>query len=588
MNDPNDTKRGPADGDYTVLLMGNPNVGKSAVFSRLTGAHVIASNYPGTTVGFTEGRLQLDGRACRVVDVPGTYTLEPDSRAEEVAVKMLQDGDVIVNVVDSTNLERNLNLTVQLLKRRVPLVVALNMWDEALEHGIEIDVERLSEILGVPVVPTCAISGEGMRTLKENLMEARPSDFDYDEGQRWCAIGEIVEKVQRVEDRHPTFRQELSHATVHPIIGPVFALCVLAASFEVVRFVGEGLIGYVADPLFETFWVPLMERLSALLGGSGLLHTLLIGTLVDGAVSLDQSFGVLTTGLYIPLAAVLPYVFSFYLVLSILEDSGYLPRLGVLVDNVMHRVGLHGLSVVPMMLGLGCNVPGALGLRVLETPKERFIGATLLAICVPCMAQIAMIAGLLGEYGASGFLPVFGTLFLLWVVLGMAMKRFTRGTTPEILVDIPPYRLPYWPGLLKKLYMRMRGFIKEAIPYVLLGVVFVNLLYALGVIGQLSRVFEPLVTHLLGLPAEAVGALIVGFLRKDVAVGMLAPLGLSLRQLIVACVVLAAYFPCAATFIMLFRELGWRDMLKSAAIMIVVAFSVGGLLNFVMAGLGLE
>ncbi|MFO7957494.1 MAG: ferrous iron transporter B [Candidatus Brocadiia bacterium] len=588
MHDRNDTERGPADAEYTVLLMGNPNVGKSAVFSRLTGAHVIASNYPGTTVGFTEGRLQLDGRACRVVDVPGTYTLEPDSRAEEVAVKMLQDGDVIVNVVDSTNLERNLNLTVQLLKRRVPLVVALNMWDEALEHGIEIDVERLSEILGVPVVPTCAISGEGMRELKENLKEARPSDFDYEEGQRWCAIGEIIEKVQRVEDRHPTFRQELSHATVHPIIGPIFALVVLAASFEIVRFVGEGLIGYVADPLFGTFWVPLMEQLSALLGGGGLLHTVLIGTLVEGEISLDQSFGVLTTGLYIPLAAVLPYVFSFYLVLSILEDSGYLPRLGVLVDNVMHRVGLHGLSIVPMMLGLGCNVPGALGLRVLETPKERFIGATLLAICVPCMAQIAMIAGLLGEYGAAGFLPVFGTLFLLWVVLGMVMKRFTRGTTPEILVDIPPYRLPYWPGLLKKLYMRMRGFIKEAIPYVLLGVVFVNFLYALGIIAVLSRVFEPLVTHLLGLPAEAVGALIVGFLRKDVAVGMLAPLGLSLRQLIVACVVLAAYFPCAATFIMLFRELGWRDMLKSAAIMIVVAFSVGGALNFVMAGLGLE
>jgi ferrous iron transport protein B len=184
MNDRNDTERGSADGDYTVLLMGNPNVGKSAVFSRLTGAHVIASNYPGTTVGFTEGRLQLDGRACRVVDVPGTYTLEPDSRAEQVAVKMLQDGDVIVNVVDSTNLERNLNLTVQLLKRRVPLVVALNMWDEALEHGIEIDAGRLAVILGVPVVPTCAISGEGMRALRENLKEARPSDFDYEEDQR--------------------------------------------------------------------------------------------------------------------------------------------------------------------------------------------------------------------------------------------------------------------------------------------------------------------------------------------------------------------------------------------------------------------
>jgi len=565
--------------------MGNPNVGKSAVFSRLTGAHVIASNYPGTTVTFTEGRMRVGERACRVIDVPGTYTLEPTSRAEEVAVEMLKDDDIVVNVVDSTNLERNLNLTLQLLNRDVRMVVALNMWDEALEHGIKIDVERLAERLGVPVVSTCAISGEGMRELRDTLADARRAPAPLGDEDRWAAIGKIVDEVQQMEHRHPTIGEELSHATVHPVFGPIFAVLVLAVSFEVVRLVGEGLIAYVAEPIFEGLWQPAMQRLSAALGSGGFIHDLLVGELVDGHVSFGESFGVLTTGFYIPFAAVLPYVFSFYIVLGILEDSGYLPRLGVLADNVMHRLGLHGLSIVPMLLGLGCNVPGALALRVLETRKERFIAATLLAICVPCMAQTAMIAGLLGQYGALGFLPVFGTLFLLWLVLGSVLKRVIGGTTPEILLDIPPYRLPYWNALLKKLWMRMKGFLKEAIPYVLLGVLIVNLLHTFGVIAVLSRLFAPVMSRVLGLPPEAVGALVVGFLRKDVAVGMLAPLGLSLKQLVVASVVLTAYFPCAATFVMLYRELGARDMAKCAAIMLVVAFGVGGLLNLVMTGL---
>jgi ferrous iron transport protein B len=570
-----------------VLLMGNPNVGKSVVFSRLTGAHVIASNYPGTTVSFTEGVMNCDGRQCKVIDVPGTYTLDPTSRAEEVAVQMLDSGDVIVNVLDATTLERNLNLTVQLVKRRVPMVVVLNMWDEAIEHGIRISPEGLSRLLGVPVVTTCAISGEGMRDLQLSLEQARPGSLDYEDGERWHAIGDIVEKVQEVVHHHPSIGQELSHATVHPVIGPILALLVLAVCFEIVRFIGEGVIAWVADPIFKGLWLPLMQRLSDALGSGGLLHLLLVGDLVGGKVSATESFGLLTTGLYIPLGAVLPYVFAFYLVLGVLEDSGYLPRLGVLVDTVMHRLGLHGLSVVPMLLALGCNVPGALGLRVLETRKERFICATLLAICVPCMAQLAMIFGLLGEYGPVGFIPIFGTLFLLWVGLGALMKRFVKGETPEILVDIPPYRWPYWGGLLKKLWMRMRGFFKEAVPYVLLGVFVVHLLYLLGVVGGASRLLGPVMTRVLGLPAEAVAALMVGFLRKDVAVGMLMPLGLSLKQLVVAAVVLTAYFPCAATFVVLFRELGMKDMLKSSAIMLFVAFSTGALLNLIMTGLGL-
>ena len=579
----NESNESPA----RVLLVGNPNVGKSAVFSRLTGAHVIASNYPGTTVEFSEGKMNLGDSMARVIDVPGTYTLEPVSRAEEVALEMLEHGDIVVNVVDATNLERNLNLTLQLLRTDMPVVVALNMWDEAQEHGVEIDLDELEQQLGVPVVPTCAISGEGIQRLRKRLEDARPGNWDFDDGDKWCRIGEVVESVQKVTHRHPTLADRLSHLTVHPVLGLIFGAFVLFISFEAVRFIGEGLIGYVMEPLFNTLWLPVVEKLSQALGSGGFFHDILIGQLVEGQIDFEMSFGLLSTALYIPLAAVLPYVVAFYLALSVLEDIGYLPRLGVLVDNIMHRVGLHGLSIVPMMLGLGCNVPGTMATRIVETRKERFIACTLLAISVPCMAQIAMVAGLLGEYGARGFLPVFGTLLFLWVVLGMILNKFTHGETPEFLADIPPYRMPHWPTLLKKLWMRVRAFLKEAVPYVLLGVLLVNIMFSVGVIKALRGVFEPVVKNLLGLPAEAVGALIMGFLRKDIAVGMLAPLDLSLRQLIVASVVLTAYFPCAATFVMMFKELGVRDMLKATVIMVVVAFATGGLLNFVLLAFGM-
>jgi ferrous iron transport protein B len=324
-----------------------------------------------------------------------------------------------------------------------------------------------------------------------------------------------------------------------------------------------------------------MMRVSDLLG-DGFVHDLLIGKLVDGQIDFVESLGLLTTGLFVPIAMVLPYVFSFYLVLSFLEDSGYLPRLAVLVDNVMHRFGLHGLAIIPMMLGLGCNVPGAMATRVLETKRERFIAATLMAIAVPCMAQMAMVIGLIGRYGAKGLGLVFGTLLVVWLALGFLLNRFSKGESPEIFVEIPPYRMPYWGALLKKLSMRIKGFMRGAIPFVLLGVFITNILYSLGIIRFIGQLASPIITGILGLPQDATGALIIGFLRKDVAVGMLLPLGLDLRQMVVASVVLTMYFPCVAAFAVLVRELGIKDMMKSAAIMIASALIVGGLLNLIL------
>lgn len=563
-----------------ILLMGSPNVGKSVIFTRLTGVNVITSNYPGTTVEYTKGTMRYRGEPVEVVDAPGTYSLDPTSRAEEVAVAMVENADLIINVVDATNLERSLNLTLDLIRTGKPLIIALNLWDEAKHKGIKIDVKQLEEILDVPCVPTCAVTGEGIKELVSRLDEARPSEFTYQD--KWETIGQIVSQVQQVTHRHHTAWERLADASVRPFTGIPIALIVLYLSFRLIRLIGESLISFVFDPLFERLWAPLMLKLSALLGGSGLLHGILIGELIDGKIEFMESMGLLTTGLYVPFAAVLPYIFAFYLILSLLEDSGYLPRLAVLVDTFMHRLGLHGLGIIPMLLGLGCNVPGSLSTRILETRRERFIAATIMAIAVPCMAQIAMIAGLVGKYGAKGLGTVFGTLFIIWVGLGVLLNRILKGESPEIFVDIPPYRVPYIKAVAKKIWMRVKWFLKEAVPFVLLGVFIVNVLYTLGIIQLMGRLAAPIVTGLFGLPQETVGALLIGFLRKDVAVGMLVPLGLTLRQLIIASVILAIYFPCVATFTTLARELGLKDMLKSVAIMITLTIIVGTLLNLIL------
>lgn len=564
-------------------------MGKSVIFSRLTGVNVIASNYPGTTVEFTKGYMRLKGERVEIIDVPGTYTLKPTSRAEEVAVKMLNDAlkenddnTIVINIVDATNLERNLNLTLQLIKTGIPLVVCLNFWDETKHTGIQLDVEKLEQILGIPVVPTCGITGEGIKNLVSRLTEAKASPYQYEEEERWSAIGKIVTEVQELTHRHHTVFERIGDATIHPLTGIPLAIIILLLAFTIVRYIGESLIGYLFEPLFENLWAPLMMRLSDLLGSTGFIHDVLIGHLIEGEIDFVESMGLLTTGLFVPFAMVLPYIVAFYFVLSFLEDSGYLPRLGILLDNLMHKLGIHGLAIIPMLLGIGCNVPGALATRVLETRRERFIAATLMAIAIPCMAQIAMIFGLVGKYGTSALAIVFGTLGIVWLVLGFLLNKILKGETPEIFVEIPPYRFPYFPALLKKLWMRVLWFLREAIPFVLLGVLIINILYALHIIEFIGKLAAPVVTGILGLPQEAVGALVIGFLRKDVAVGMLVPLGLTMQQMIIASVVLTMYFPCVATFAILVKELGVKDMIKSTVIMIISTLIVGGILNVIL------
>jgi ferrous iron transport protein B len=567
-----------------ILLVGNPNVGKSVLFSRLTGVHAISSNYPGTTVGYTRGRMEYREGVAEIVDVPGTLSFEPGCEAEDVACRMIADGgDLVVNVVDATNLERNLYLTLQLQELGVPMVVALNMWDETSHRGVDIDLQGMSAALGVPVVPTVATTGEGVKQLVAAFAGARtPQVAQRTPEERWRELGNIVRRCQTLRHHHHTLLQRLEDVAVHPVFGLMMAAGVLAACFWVIRTVGEGAIALVSEPLFHLLVRPVVLGLSGILGGEGFLHHLLVGELIGGTIDFEASFGLLTTGLFVPLGVVLPYVTAFYLVLSFLEDVGYLPRLAVLVDNLMHRLGMHGYAIIPTLLGLGCNVPAILATRILESRRQRFVASTLISIGVPCAALQAMVVALLAPHGLRFVAIVYATLLVSWILLGLIMRLMAPGFGPELLVEIPPFRYPPVPIFLNKFRVRVAGFLREALPMVFLGVLVVNVLTYLHLFEALGRLASPVVQGLLGLPPGAAAAIVLGFLRKDIAVGMLASLGLSVEQLVVGSVVLSMFFPCIATFVVMFKELGPVSLLKSVGIMMVAALTAGTVLNLVL------
>ena len=609
-----------------ILLMGQPNVGKSVLFSRLTGVRTIVSNYPGTTVTFACGHLRAGGVDLLVVDAPGTYSLEPLDEAASVTVELLAGARRIVDVVDATHLERHLPLTLELLAQGKPLVIALNMSDEARHQGITIDAALLAVRLRVPVVPIVARSGEGVRRLVEAATSlpaakrpeagsaplrirsphlprpvahahAPPAEhLHLDRDRIWQRIGGLVEEVQTIVHHHHSVGERLAEWSIHPVWGSLVALVVLAASFSLVRLIGEFLIGgavaivgaaWLEAPfgtklLFERALGPLLTAFSGLLRPGSLLHGLLIGSLVDGQISFEQSFGLLTSGLFIPLGIVLPYLLSFYFVLALLEDSGYLPRLAVFLDNIMHRLGLHGYAIIPTLLGLGCNVPGIMATRILETRAQRFVTATLISIAVPCAALQAMIVGIVGGRGPGPVLLVYATLFMVWILISLALRFSSRGFRPELLVEIPPYRLPTARAILTKLWIRISGFLREALPIIFAAVLAVNLLYQLEVFEALARFAAPLVTWLWGMPRESIVPLLVGILRKDLALGLFLPLHLSVKQLVIGSVLLAMFFPCLATSVVLFRELGLRGGLKSLGVMLLAVTLTGASLNLIL------
>lgn len=615
-----------------VALVGQPNSGKSTLFNGIVGYRAVASNFPGTTVEALRGQARLGPRRIEVVDLPGTYSLLGGDPAERVAREFLLAGgaDAVVHVADASRLERSLELTLELAELGLPAVLCLNMADEAEHRGVRIDREKLSAILGVPVVATVASRGQGLEELLASLPQARPirrppypSDVERaletvgqalppeepfrlhraaqllaGEEEPLPALRSIVKEVRgklgacRAEDpalaladaRHAAaarlfetvaavgtarvgWRERADDLLMHPVVGYPLLLLVLLGLFGSVYWAGSALEGLLAPGLDA-----LSEGISQALG-AGPLAALLRGA---------------WDGLAAGVVLVFPYLVPFLLFLAFLEDVGYLPRAGFLLDGLMHKVGLHGKSVIPFLLGYGCTVPAVLATRILEEERDRILTAAL-AVMVPCAGRTIVILGLVGRYvGPWGALLLYLGNILVIALAGWALTRLLPGEGPGLILEIPPYRLPRGRNLLGKTWLRLKGFVLVAWPLLAVSSALLALLEALGWAPGLNAIFR-ILTWPLGLPAEAGVPLVLGVLRKELSLVMLGealPGGvaaLSVGQMFVFTVFVLFYVPCLATVGTLGRELGWKRtglvVLGTTALGLLLALLVRGLVR---------
>lgn len=395
---------------------------------------------------------------------------------------------------------------------------------------------------------------------------------------RW----EIVDRIARRTVAYGTYKRTigdvLGDLTVKPLTGIPVAVAALYAFWSIFNsFAGDLVTDGFMVKIFDSHWLPWLQSLWP--DPASWHYFVFVGDpLADNCF---EAFGMLTSGLFVSIGVVLPAILIFYLMMTFLEDSGYLPRLAVLVDSVLHRIGLHGYAIVPAILGLGCNVPAVTATRILETRKQRFIMMSLLAIFIPCGAQLGVMIAVVPDMIGLIFLTLIGGFCLF----GFILNKVIPGENPEILVDVPPYHWPVKENVAKKMWNRTKGFLKEAVPFVLFGVLVVNLLYLGGVIQALATFFEPLFVTWFGVPKETVGPLIAGFLRKDLAIAQLSAISMTAYQMFASVVLISIYFPCVATFVVMLRE-GWKELCAALAVLFVVVFAYGGLIHAIGILLG--
>ncbi len=562
------------DGKIKILLMGNPNVGKSVVFSKLTGVHVDSSNYAGTTVDYTVGDISFGNQQGVMIDVPGTYSLEATSEAERVAVALLEEGaDVVICVLDATHLERNLDLAYKLKEYPIPIVYSLNLLDVAERQGIKIDVDKLSQELGSPVIPTIAIKNIGLRDLMKTAIKLSKEEVSpepkLEDQERWNRIKEIVDKVQsQVENKELTFIEKLENWTIQPWPGIPIALLVLILSLGVVVGGGKALRAVVLLPLVKQVIMPLLTKLISFIIPAGIFRNVLVG-----------EFGILVIGIEWPFALILPYVFLFYTVFSFLEDSGYLPRIGVLADGVLRRIGIQGGNIIPLMLGYGCAVPAILGTRAATSNKERIMVATLVSFAIPCASQSGAFFALLGDRSILSLIFVYMISILAILGVGVVLNKMTPGKSQPMLLEVPNLLLPDKDAFKKKLKIRMKHFLIDAEGPMFVGIVIAAVIAETGILNEISKVIGPFVEGWLGLPKEASLSLLLGIIRRELAVLPLLELNLNTLQLMVGSIIALFYLPCLSVFGVLTKEFSLKVALLIGLITTTSAFVFGGIIN---------
>ncbi|HEY3307069.1 MAG TPA: ferrous iron transport protein B [Desulfuromonadaceae bacterium] len=642
-----------------VALVGNPNVGKSVLFNALTGAYVTVSNYPGTSVEVSRGNAVIEGQAWQVIDTPGMYSIHTITEEERVAREILlnETPDVVVHVLDARNLERMLAMTIQLIEAELPVILVVNIMDEAERIGLKIDLDLLQERLGIPVIGAATARKRGLdeirramrnyccsdenprrfnysRLLEQDLTEvAGLMRADYVLSKRTLALlllqqdeeisalvqhlegeegyAKVAEKVREIafqrresfhlnlslerkeivrkliqgvfsspEKRVITWSEKLSNLAVRPLTG--IPLLFIILYFGLYKFVGVFGAGTVVDllegKLFEEIFNPWITGVVKGIVPWAVIQELFVG-----------EYGIITLGIRYAVGIILPIVATFFIFFSFLEDTGYFPRLALLVDRVFKRFGMSGRAVIPMVLGFGCDTMATMVTRTLETVRERIIATLLLSLAIPCSAQIGVILALLSK--APGALAVWGvSMLLLFIVVGLLAARLLPGEAPMFYMELPPMRLPQLSNVFTKTYTRMQWYFLEILPLFVLASVLLWL-------GKITSFFEKMVDALtpvmalLGLPKETAVAFIFGFFRRDYGAAGLYDLQtkglLNARQLTVAAVTLTLFIPCVAQFLIMKKERGWKVASAIGVFVSLIAFGSGYLLNQLLLTTGI-
>ena len=592
----------------SVVLAGNPNVGKSVVFAALTGTYVDVSNFPGTTVELFRGRRG----DLEIVDTPGVYGVGSLNEEEAVARDVILDADIVINVVDAVHPERDLFLTLQLVDMGLPMIVALNMADEARKHGVVIDRDLLEDLLGVPVVETVAVKSGGIDELLARLPEARPGHADPaleadivllaartgrradavlvlegDEAiaarhgmeplaerenvytQRRTRVDDIVGHVLTTTREGAGLGAHLSYLMLNPLTGLPMLGVLLWAMYKVLgEWIAADLVGFTEGTLMQGYYEPFVRGLVERVFATGSV----------GYALLAGEFGVITMTVTYLLGVILPLVAGFYLLMAILEDSGYLPRIAALADRSLTSLGLNGRAIIPLILGLGCVTMGTLTTRILGSKRERFIATALMAIAVPCSAQIAVIAAMMTRVGGWYSLGYFAALLVIFVGVGTALNKLTPGVSTDLLIDIPPLRLPRIGNVLRKSSQKVWHFMTEVAVFFLAGAAFISVLDVTGALTWIQGAAAPLTVGWLHLPREAATAFVMGFVRRDFGAAGFFTMSLSSAQLLVAMVTITLFVPCIASVMVILKERGWRYLAGLSVASVGGAFLVGGLL----------
>jgi ferrous iron transport protein B len=571
-----------------IALVGQPNVGKSVVFGRLTGRYVTVSNYPGTTVAVTKGRALVGAEVCDVIDTPGVNTLEGAVSEDERITRDLvagADADVIVQIADARNVRRALMLTPQLAAFNKPMVLVLNMVDEGFARGISIDARTLAAELRIPVIEMVAVDGRGISELRDALACAARPDVPAhpDASGRAVWAHQLTDRVRRVSTLSLAYVQEaLARATRRPVTGIPILLAVLYSLYLFVGVFGaQTLVKAFEDGLFGRGINPAATFVVDRLVPSPFLRDFLVG-----------QYGLITMGLTYSIAIVLPVVATFFLMFGFLEDSGYIPRLAIFSDRIFRLMGLNGKAVLPMVLGLGCDTMATMTTRILGTPKERLIAILLLALGIPCSAQLATIMGILGGISFAALATLFAVVLLQMLLVGWLAARVLKGDRSEFILELPPIRWPRFGNLLTKTRLRVWWYLGEAVPLFLIGTALLFVLDRAGVLVLVSAAGRPIVTGLLGLPEATSQVLVMGFLRRDYGAAGLFHLAQSGQltgvQAVVALTVMTLFVPCVANFLMMVRERGLRTGLAILGVITPVAIFTGAGLNYVLHAVGVQ